>query len=374
MYGSERSRPGPGTRPPSGSSGTPLPRSSGGPISSSLPTASHRSANGTNGSSAGSTIPPFEEVRLRKDGQEVPVSISLSAIRLGGQVVAKSAIYRDISQQKQAEKAQALLAAIVDSSDDAIISITPDGMVTSWNPASERLFGWAAEEAIGRHISFIVPPDKADEFAAVMERLRQGEHFEQLETVRVCRNGIRIEVSITASPICDRDGRLTGISKIARDITDRKRTEKDLKESEERLQKQSRILHSILANMSDGVVVADERGKFVLFNPAAEQILHQGATDAPPEEWSARYSLYLPDGASPYPPAEVPLHKALRGEHADDVEMIVNHDRIPEGRWISVSARPMHDEAGILRGGIAVFRDITEKKRAEVEPRNCWPS
>ncbi len=117
--------------------------------------------------------------------------------------------------------------------------------------------------------------------------------------------------------------------------------------------------------MSDGVIVADERGKFLLFNSAAEEILNLGKTDSPPEEWSRRYSLYLTDGISPYPNMQMPLVMALRGEKSDDAEMIVNHTSVRIPRWLSVSARPMWNEEGVIWGGVAVFRNITEKKRGE---------
>ncbi len=132
---------------------------------------------------------------------------------------------------RRAEQGISRLAAIVDSSDDAIISKTLTGIVTSWNPGAERLHGWAAEEAIGRHISFIVPPEKADEFVEVMERLRQGEHFEQFETVRLHKDGTRHDVSITASPIRNRNGVLEGVSKVARNISERKRAAEQVRAS-----------------------------------------------------------------------------------------------------------------------------------------------
>jgi len=129
----------------------------------------------------------------------------------------------------QADQAASELAAIVESTDDAIISKTLDGVVTSWNRAAERLHGWTVKEAIGRHISFIVPPDKADELDQIMERLRRGERVEHFETGRVRKDGARIGVSITVSPIRDRHGRLTGISKISRDISGQQRLQRELR-------------------------------------------------------------------------------------------------------------------------------------------------
>jgi PAS domain S-box-containing protein len=129
----------------------------------------------------------------------------------------------------RADQSASELAAIVESTDDAIISKTLDGFVTSWNHAAERLHGWTAEEAIGRHISFIVPPDKVGELDRMMDRLRRGERIEHFETGRLRKDGTRIGVSITISSIRDRHGRLTGISKISRDISGQQRLQRDLR-------------------------------------------------------------------------------------------------------------------------------------------------
>jgi PAS domain S-box-containing protein len=117
------------------------------------------------------------------------------------------------------------LAAIVDSSDDAIVSKTLDGTITSWNPAAERLFGYTAEEVIGRPVSILAPPDRENEMPANLERVRRGEKVERYETVRRRKDGSLVEVSLTVSPIRDEAGRVVGASKIARDITARKQAE-----------------------------------------------------------------------------------------------------------------------------------------------------
>jgi PAS domain S-box-containing protein len=117
------------------------------------------------------------------------------------------------------------LAAIVESSDDAIVSKTLDGIITSWNPAAERLFGYTAEEVIGRPISILAPPDRENEMPANLERIRRGEKVDRYDTVRRCKDGSLVDISLTVSPIRDETGRIVGASKIARDITARKRAE-----------------------------------------------------------------------------------------------------------------------------------------------------
>jgi PAS domain S-box-containing protein len=138
------------------------------------------------------------------------------------------AIRTVITERKLAEEERARLAAIIRFSDDAIISKTLDGIITSWNPGAEKLFGYTAAEAIGQPMLMFIPPDRVDEEADILARLARGESLEHFETVRVSKDGKRIDVSVTVSPIRDNHGKITGASKIARDITERKRTEAEI--------------------------------------------------------------------------------------------------------------------------------------------------
>jgi PAS domain S-box-containing protein len=133
-----------------------------------------------------------------------------------------------------ADKAIGLLASIVDSSDDAIVSKTLEGVITSWNRGAERLFGYTAKEAIGQPISMIIPLERLDEETRILARLRQGEPIEHFDTVRVRKDGTKVEISLSISPVRDAAGKIIGASKIARDITGRKRIERQLSESEQR--------------------------------------------------------------------------------------------------------------------------------------------
>jgi signal transduction histidine kinase len=142
---------------------------------------------------------------------------------------------------------------------------------------------------------------------------------------------------------------------------------RELARFEERLRDETHVLQSVLDGMSEGVVVADTNGKFLFFNPAAERLLGIGPTDAPPEAWTETYGLFRADGVTPFPHDQLPLTRALRGEQADAVEIFVRHARRPDGLWILVSGRPLRGEAGELRGGVAVFHDVTGRKQAEEE-------
>lgn len=169
-------------------------------------------------------IGPYEKEYLHKDGSR---SWMLLAGRdLGDGTVVEFAI--DISARKQAEAAEWRLAAIIESSADAIVSKNLDGIITSWNQGAERLFGYLAEEVIGKPITILIPEDRQEEEPRILERLRRGERVDHFETVRRRKDGSLVEISLTVSPVMDRQGRIIGASKIARDITERKRPEEQL--------------------------------------------------------------------------------------------------------------------------------------------------
>jgi PAS domain S-box-containing protein len=168
--------------------------------------------------------------RIRETGEERWSVVAAMPVFGEERVRMAVTIMRDITEQRRAQLAQARLAAIVESSDDAIISKTLEGVITSWNRGAQRIYGYTPEEVVGRSITILVPPENPDEIPGILEKLRRGEKIEHYETVRVTKDGRRLDISLTISPIRDSAGTITGASTIARDITERKRTEEALRE------------------------------------------------------------------------------------------------------------------------------------------------
>jgi PAS domain S-box-containing protein len=165
----------------------------------------------------------------RPDSSRVTVIVNIRPLKNArGEVIGAINCFYDISRRKQAEKAAAALAAIVESSDDAIVSKDLDGILTSWNKGAERLFGYTAEEAIGQSVTMLIPPERLDEEPGILEHIRNGESIEHYETIRRRKDGKDLDISLTVSPVRDSQGRVIGASKIARDISDRKRAEEAL--------------------------------------------------------------------------------------------------------------------------------------------------
>ena len=196
-------------------------------------------------------------VAISRDGSRTPLEVKADLTRNeGGDVTGMAMVFRDRSRIIHAETESSRLAAIVESSSDAIIGKTLDGQITSWNRGAQAIFGYSPEEAIGQNVQMLVPPDKLDEELRIIEALAQGQHLPAFDTVRIKRDGTPLAVHVSISPIMDGEGRVVGASKIARDVTLQRQAEEArvavqrLEAENRQIQEANRIKNQFLANMS----------------------------------------------------------------------------------------------------------------------------
>ena len=278
---------------------------------------------------------------LHRDGHEFPAELTISAIPVGDTHVF-SAFLRDISERQHAEEIQARFAAIIESSSDAIIGKTLQGIITSWNPGAERMFGYTAQEAVGQPMTMLIPPERIAEESQILERIGRGERIEHFETVRARKDGSPIDIAATISPIKDGAGAITGVSKIARDISERKRAQEELDR-----------FFELSLNM---LCIATFEGYFKRLNPAWEAVL--GYTR---EELMARPFIEFVH------PDDRAATTAVAGELArgQETRAFENRYRCKDGtyKWLVWQATPTTDRSLIY----AAAHDVTERREAEAQ-------
>ena len=283
-------------------------------------------------------------------------ALALDNARLYGEV------QRELSERQELEEDRARLAAIVESSDDVIIGKTLEGIITSWNQGAQRTYGYSPEETLGQSISILVPPERPNEIPTVLEQIRRGEKVDHFDTVRIAKDGRRLNISLTVSPIRDPAGDIVGASTIARDITERKRAEGALRSSEERL---SRIVET----NADGIMLVDRDGKITFANAAAEKIFGLTRSNITKRTYDdPEWNITTGNGA-PFADGELPFARVMRaGEAVYGAELSILR---PDGNRsiLSVNSAPLYDTEGRVTGMVASFSDVTERKRAEDELR-----
>ena len=301
----------------------------------------------------GERVDHFETVRRRKTGESIDVSLTISPIRdADGRIIGASHIARNISDRKRLDEQSAHLAAIVKSSEDAIVSKTLEGIILSWNAGAERVYGYTAAEAIGRPMTLLLPFDRANEESEILERIRRGDQVRHFETVRRKSNGELIDVSLTISPIFDDQDRIVGASHVARDITERTGLE-------QQLQKVAAIVESsddaIISKTLEGIVLTWNAGAEHVYGYRADEMIGRPMTLLLPEDRQSEET-------------EV-LDRIRRGEGVEHFETV---RRTKNGRLIDVSLRisPVRDRNGRIIGASHVARNVTERKQLEEQLRH----
>ena len=288
---------------------------------------------------------------VRADGEEFQIEASISQVEIAGQKMF-TVILRDVTERKQAEQARERLAAVVDFSDDAIVGKTLDGTISAWNHGAEKVFGYSAAEIVGKPMLVLLPPERFNEEADILSRIRAGESVEHFETVRIRKDGVKIDVSVTISPIRDSQGVVIGASKIARDITGRKQAEEALRDSEENLR---------LA--LDGARLGTWKWK--LETDELEGSPLSFALFGLPPDTEFNFARFV---ATLHPEDRAHVGEAMRHCLAGEAEYDVEYRTIwPDGteRWIAARGRVYHNEAGENVDVRGILFDITDRRAAQ---------
>jgi PAS domain S-box-containing protein len=291
---------------------------------------------------AGHHVDHLESKRVRKDGTVFPVSLTVSPIRdADGTVVGTSVIHHDLTEQKGALRVATRMAAIVEYSDDAIVGRTIDGIITSWNPAAERMFGYASEEIVGQTTDLLVPGDRAGETISILSKISAGRPIHDFETIRLRKDGTPFPVSLTISPIRDQSGTVVSASVICRDITELKHA--------------ARYARSLIEASLDPLVTISPAGKIDDVNEATVKV-----TGVPRHKLiGTDFTQYFTDPEK----ARAGYQEVFAKGNVTDYPLTLRHR---DGTLTDVlyNASVYHDEGGTVLGVFAAARDVTNQEAA----------
>ncbi len=319
--------------------------------------------------------PTNEMTALHADGTEFPVEITFSLVHMDGPPIFNVCI-RDITERKAGEEARQRLADIVESSDDAIIGITIEGDITSWNRGAREIFGYIAEEVVGRPIALLDPPGHVNKIRRLLARIRRGERIKHYEAIRRRKDGAEIVVSLTLSPIRDAWGKVIGASQIARDVTAQKLAEREVKRLNHELQERVGELQTLLDVLPIGVWIGDATAEAIFGNRAAYEMLGilagTNLSLTSPEARMGRSPGFrcLRDGKE-IPPDQLEVQVVARtgiGQRNYERDFVFD-----DGRTLTIqgSAAPLFDDRGKVRGVVSANIDITKLKEAEKQLREA---
>ncbi|HYV99502.1 MAG TPA: PAS domain S-box protein, partial [Gemmatimonadaceae bacterium] len=296
-------------------------------------------------------------VLIAQNGAEVPIDDSAAPIRdRNGALVGIVLVFRDVREQRATQLSRARLAAIVESSGEAIVTKNLDGIIQTWNESAAHLFGYRPEEAIGKPVTMIIPPDHLNEELEILSRIRNGRPVERFETVRIAKDGTHIPVAITVSPIRDADGHVIGASKIAHDIT-------EVIAARDALAEEKELLGTTLASIGDAVITTDADGRITSMNPVAESLTGWSAGDALDRPLADVFHIVNEETREK---VENPAERALR---EGVIVGLANHTVLirKDGEELPIddSAAPIRHRSGSIAGCVLVFRDIARRRESE---------
>ena len=277
---------------------------------------------------------------LCKDGSTFYADIHSTPLVIDGRMC-NVGFFTDITERRRAEAANARLAAVVASSDDAILSKTPDGMIVTWNQGAERLYGYTAAEIVGKSESVLLPRGSKDQLTELLGNIHDGVAVEHYETVRVRKDGSMVEVSLSISPIYDAAGVITGAATIARDISESKRSQRDIAVA-------ARQWRETLDAMGDSVALLDSDSRVLRCNAATTVLTGRSF-----EEITGHPCFEVFHGTHDYQQS-CPQRRALKSGQTET--SILEQD----GKWLRLSFTPQLDAAGAVVGGVHVVADVTE--------------
>ena len=321
---------------------------------------------------------------IAKSGREIPIDYNITPIKDEKENPSGIVItLRDITKSKTKEEQSnqtinelrhqtQLMETVFNSMYDGIVVLSLTGHVLFINPSIQQIFG---EEPLGPLPSQwsetygVFYPDKKTRVPIdqiVSGRIAQGEAIRDEELfIRNEEHPEGLYIMASGIPLFDENQEVVACVAVVHDITQDKIAAIQLEDTMQKLQNQVQLTDTIFNSISDGVIAADTSGTFKIFNPSAERILGIGPRDTTLDRWSEDWGCFFPDRVTPFPAAELPLARALKGEASDDVEMFIRNREVPDGVFISVSARPLQDEAGTQKGGVSVYRDVTHRAIAE---------
>ena len=293
-------------------------------------------------------------------------------------------VFRDVTEATEAEaklrettrellERRNMLDAVLDSMSEGLVVASKEGRLLYMNKAGEEMAGKGVVDAEPSEWSGLYGLFHSDQHTLLAaeelplmramrgESIRDGEYF--------IRNDWRpegVHILVSARPLRDGESaEIVGAISVFRDVNRQKTAELELRRALRETREHDDMMRTVFASMSDGVVVANERGEFRLFNPAAEKIVGVGMVEVPPEEWTERYGLFHPETETHIPVEDLPLTRAMAGLRTVEMEILVRNEKRPDGVYIVVNGEPLSQDGDRSRGGVAVFRDMTEHRRSE---------